>query len=199
MRPPLARILACALLALVAVPASAAADALPVPAAPDLMANAHAIAVAHWGMEPCGGQVAVSWEHMGADVNARSRWFSTNAADPSTFNGCSITYNLDVEWDWPKLCTVVEHELGHLSGHQHVDDAADVMSPYYIQPSAECAPATPAATAPPRKPDPAPKSTRKRKASKRTARARARRASGRARSAHSLAAQSAFVCLLPAA
>ena len=35
-------------------------------------ATAHALAVARWGVEPCGGQVAVTWAHMGAGINARS-------------------------------------------------------------------------------------------------------------------------------
>jgi hypothetical protein len=147
----------CALLALAMVPRAArAADgelpAVPVPAADSLMATAHTLAVAHWGMDPCGGQVSVTWAHMGAGINARSQWMSTNVADPSTYSDCSISYNLDVDWDWPKLCTVVEHEMGHLSGHDHVNDPHDVMSPYYVYPSPECAAGTAATPAP--TPDP---------------------------------------------
>jgi hypothetical protein len=101
---------------------------------------------------------------------------STNVADPSTYSDCSISYNLDVDWDWPKLCTVVEHEMGHLSGHDHVNDPHDVMSPYYVYPSPECGAGTAAAT-PAATPDPTPvasssASTRhkaaRRKAAKRT-------------------------------
>jgi hypothetical protein len=89
-------------------------------------------------MEPCGGQVSVTWTHMGDGINARSQWLSTDTHNPATFTSCSISYNLDVDWDWPKLCTVVEHELGHLAGHDHVDDPHDVMSPYYFYPTPEC-------------------------------------------------------------
>ena len=140
-RRHLVRLLACAVLALAAAPAAAQADPapLPVPAADSFMATAHAFAVARWGMDPCGGQVAVSWTHMGPGINARSTWLSLDVHDPSTFSACAITYNLDVDWDWPKLCTVVEHELGHLSGHDHVDDPHNVMSPYYVYPAPECA------------------------------------------------------------
>ena len=201
-----ARFLACALLALALVPAAAqAADtelpAVPVPAADALMTTAHTLAVARWGMDPCGGQVSVTWAHMGAGINARSQWMSTDVNDPSTYTDCSISYNLDVDWDWPKLCTVVEHELGHLSGHDHVDDPHDVMSPYYVYPSAECAAGTVAATP---TPDPAPatqastpasshkaaKKT-KRKATKRSAAARkaAARRAARARAAKARAAK----------
>jgi hypothetical protein len=128
--------------ALALVPAAARADgelpAVPVPAADTLMTTAHTLAVAHWGTDPCGGQVSVSWGHMGAGINARSQWMSTDVHNPATYTDCAISYNLDVDWDWPKLCTVVEHELGHLAGHDHVNDPHDVMSPYYVFPSGEC-------------------------------------------------------------
>jgi hypothetical protein len=142
------RLLVGALLALALVPTAARADdippAVPVPAADALMTTAHSLAVARWGMEPCGGQVTVAWAHMGAGINARSQWMSTDVHDPATYSDCSISYNLDVDWDWPKICTVVEHELGHLSGHDHVNDPHDVMSPYYVYPSPECAAGQPA-------------------------------------------------------
>ena len=149
----LPRILLCALLGAALAPAAArAADAAPpaiaVPAADALMTQAHALAIARWGMEPCGGQVSVTWAHMGAGINARSQWMSTDVHNPATYTQCSISYNLDVDWDWPKLCTVVEHELGHLVGHDHVDDPHDVMSPYYLYPTSECAASAAAAPAP---------------------------------------------------
>jgi hypothetical protein len=68
--------------------------------------------------------------------------------NPATYSQCAISYNLDVDWDWPKLCTVIEHELGHLAGHDHVNDPHDVMSPYYIYPTPECAAASAPASAP---------------------------------------------------
>jgi Matrixin len=154
----LARLIVCAVLALVVLPTAALADdgeppAIPVPAADSLMATAHSLAVARWATDACGGQVAMSWTHMGQGINARSQWMSIDVNDPSTYSECSITYNLDVDWDWPKLCTVVEHELGHLSGHDHVNDPHDVMSPYYVVPAPECAlPKPQAAAAPDRAP-----------------------------------------------
>jgi len=139
----LPRLLVSALLALALLPAAAQADTdlpqLPVPAADALTSTAHGLAVARWGVEPCGGQVSVTWAHMGAGINARSQWMSTDVHNPATYTQCSIAYNLDVDWDWPKLCTVIEHELGHLAGHEHVNDPHDVMSPYYVYPSPECA------------------------------------------------------------
>ena len=198
------RLLVCALLALALVPAAAQADdpalpAVPVPAADALMSTAHSLAVARWGMDPCGGQVSVTWAHMGAGINARSQWMSTNPSDPSTYSDCAISYNLDVGWDWPKLCTVVEHELGHLSGHDHVNDPHDVMSPYYVYPSPECAAGTAAATPAPT-PDPSPVTqvnvsakhkTTKHKKAKRTAAARkaAARRAAKARAAKARASK----------
>jgi outer membrane protein assembly factor BamE (lipoprotein component of BamABCDE complex) len=139
MTASLSRYLICALLAIAMLPAAAqAATSVPVPASDALTASAHALAVARWGVDPCGGQVAVTWSHMGAGINARSTWMSVDIHDPSTYSQCSIAYNLDIDWDWPKLCTVIEHELGHLSGHEHVNDPHDVMSPYYVFPTPEC-------------------------------------------------------------
>ena len=131
------------LIAIALLPAAAQAEVtvpqLPVPASDALTSTAHGLAVAHWGADPCAGQVTVTWAHMGAGINARSQWMSYDIHNPATYSQCSITYNLDVDWDWPKLCTVIEHELGHLAGHEHVNDAHDVMSPYYVYPSPECA------------------------------------------------------------
>ena len=153
MTSSLSRYLVCALLAIALLPAAAHADvtapALPVPAADALTARAHNLAVARWSVEPCGGQVTVTWAHMGGGINARSQWMSVDVHNPATYTECSITYNLDVDWDWPKLCTVIEHELGHLAGHEHVNDSHNVMSPYYIFPSPECATGQPGAQAAP--------------------------------------------------
>jgi hypothetical protein len=153
MTSSLSRHLLCALVAIALLPAAAQADAsapaVPVPAADALTTSAHSLAVARWGVEPCGGQVTVTWAHMGGGINARSQWMSVDIHNPATYSQCSITYNLDVDWDWPKLCTVIEHELGHLAGHEHVNDSHDVMSPYYMFPSPECATAQPGAQAAP--------------------------------------------------
>ncbi len=133
------RYLVGALLAFALLPAAAhAATPTAVPASDALTTTAHALAVARWGVDPCGGQVTVTWAHMGGGINARSQWMSVDVHDPSTYSQCSITYNLDIDWDWPKLCTVIEHELGHLAGHEHVGDPHNVMSPYYVFPTPEC-------------------------------------------------------------
>jgi hypothetical protein len=152
MTPSVPRLLLCFLIAIAIVPAVAQADSglpqVPVPASDALTTTAHALAVGHWGVDPCAGQVAVTWAHMGAGINARSTWMSYDIHNPATYSQCAISYNLDVDWDWPKLCTVIEHELGHLAGHDHVDNPHDVMSPYYVYPTPECAAASAPASAP---------------------------------------------------
>ena len=103
--PSLPRLLVCALLALAMLPAAAQADIdlpeLPVPATDVLMSTAHGLAVSRWGVEACGGQVSVTWAHMGAGINARSQWMSTDVHNPATYSQCSIAYNLDVDWTGP--------------------------------------------------------------------------------------------------
>jgi hypothetical protein len=152
MTPSVPRLLVCFLIAIAIVPAVAQADSglpqVPVPASDALTTTAHALAVAHWGVDPCAGQVTVTWAHMGAGINARSTWMSYDIHNAATYSQCAISYNLDVDWDWPKLCTVIEHELGHLAGHDHVDNPHDVMSPYYVYPTPECAAASAPASAP---------------------------------------------------
>ena len=140
---PLSRTLRGALLALVLVALgpvtdAIAAPALKVPAAPAVAAAAQALGATHWQREACGGQVAITWEHLGSRTNAESRWSAPVGGDPSSYMRCTIAFSLDARWDWPKFCTVTEHELGHLNGHAHVDDAADLMSPYYFDATPEC-------------------------------------------------------------
>jgi hypothetical protein len=189
------RLLLSFLIAIAILPAVARADSdlpqVPVPASDALTTTAHALAVAHWGVDPCAGQVTVTWAHMGAGINARSTWMSYDIHNPATYSQCAISYNLDVDWDWPKLCTVIEHELGHLAGHDHVDDPHDVMSPYYVYPTPECAAGGGPVTAPapattaqaPAVPPAASKATTKKKAkataSKRKAATRSTRSKGR--------------------
>jgi matrixin len=197
------RLLLSFLIAIAILPAVAQADSgqpqVPVPASDALTTAAHAMAVAHWGVDPCAGQVTVTWAHMGAGINARSTWMSYDVHNPATYSQCAISYNLDVDWDWPKLCTVIEHELGHLAGHDHVNDPHDVMSPYYVYPTPECAAAGAPSTAPapvttaeaPAVAPAASKKKAKRKASKRKASTRS--AKGKTRAARAARAKRSSV------
>lgn len=141
---------ACVVVAATAIPAAAEAQA---PAeryavgTPALQA-AQQIARAHWGVDPCGGQVELVWADDEAAINARATWSNPVAAygTPEHNASCRITLNPRIPFDWVKLCTVVVHEYGHLAGHPHGEDGPDVMSPLYRAPLPACAAA----------PDPAP-------------------------------------------
>jgi hypothetical protein len=101
---------------------------------------ATALAAAHWGTTPCGGDVGVLWEDLGGGINAQASWSNAESrfGAPERNTGCEVALNLRARWDWPKLCTVVVHELGHLAGHDHVDDPDDVMFGQYVAPLAAC-------------------------------------------------------------
>jgi hypothetical protein len=89
------------------------------------------IGAAHWNYTPCAGNVAIGWDHLGDATNARSTWLTWNILNPNTYTVCSIVFSLDVQWTWGKYCTVMIHEMGHLSGQVHSDDPNDVMYPYF--------------------------------------------------------------------
>jgi hypothetical protein len=65
MAPSIPRLLLSFLIAIAILPAVARADTdlpqVPVPASDALTTTAHALAVAHWGVDPCAGQVTVTW------------------------------------------------------------------------------------------------------------------------------------------
>jgi hypothetical protein len=149
-----ARCLAAVIAALAVAGPAAAADAPAArwPAGGSTLRAAMGLGAEHWGFAPCRGKVAVRWAALGTATNAQSSW--ANDRDPflapSANTDCELALSTQVEWDWPKLCTVVIHEIGHLTGHDHVDDPADIMNATYLRPAPECA-ATPepAETGPP--------------------------------------------------
>jgi hypothetical protein len=119
------------------------------------VSTAEAIAARQWGIAACRGSVAIAWVPQAPQVNATSTWSNPwdFYANPDANEACRVDLNSRAWFDWPKFCTVVVHELGHLTGHRHSTAAADVMYPYYTRPLAACA-ATPDPTAPPARPAP---------------------------------------------
>jgi hypothetical protein len=121
------------------------------------MQAALAIARANWGMDACNGQVAIEWGVDEANINARSFWANPVSSydNPAQNVQCRIVFNSTMTFSWEKLCTVVVHEYGHLTGHPHTVDGPDVMSPIYRAPLPACTTADPTA-APAPAPAPAP-------------------------------------------
>ncbi len=104
--------------------------------------QAERIARDHWGTDACGGSVALRWVRQDADINALSTWTTASPdpyADPSDNRDCSIALNPAAHFDWPKLCTVIVHEYGHLTGHDHDRRPGRLMSEVYTTPLEQCA------------------------------------------------------------
>jgi hypothetical protein len=163
-----------------------------------------------WGVDPCGGLVDVSWDVDDPSINARSYWANPESAydDPQLNVQCRIVFNALLSFDWPKLCTVVVHEYGHLAGHPHTADGPDVMSPIYRAPLAACAAIpdpTTGAGPPPASVLPAPpvldaptttsSGSRKHKARLKAKRARSAKARAKARTSPRTTARAAEVTL----
>jgi hypothetical protein len=111
------------------------------------MQTAVDVARAHWGGDPCGGQIEVLWTPADAEINATSSWTNPKSAydDPGLNGDCRVAFNPNAQFDWDKFCTVMVHEYGHLAGRPHAEAAGDVMAAYYTQPLTACQTATPSA------------------------------------------------------
>src|SRR5215213_3339468 len=84
----------------------------------------------YWGADPCAGKVDVTWADLGVGINALSHWttFAATAyGAPESNTDCLIEFNRTVTYDWPMLCSVAVHEVGHLVGHDHVATPGQVM------------------------------------------------------------------------
>src|SRR4051812_10175608 len=114
------------------------------------MQAAEGVARAYWNADACSGQVEVRWTDQSETINAISSWKNpTSGYDNPTENfDCTVDFNRGLSYDWPRFCTVLVHEFGHLTGHQHSPDPDDVMAAYYNHPVPQCE-ATPDPTAAP--------------------------------------------------
>jgi hypothetical protein len=137
--------------------------------------TARAIADDHWGMDPCQGDVDISWGKLPVEQNAISTWVNPfqDFGDPAHNTHCTVTFNTRQDWDWHKLCTIFAHEFGHLAGHDHSSDPDDVMFADYDGKSLPaCAAVTPAGAPAPS----APRQDRQSPATKQASRPKAYRA-----------------------
>jgi hypothetical protein len=143
------------------------------------------IAVAYWGgTMPCGGEVQFAWTTLEPLTNARATWHNPTHPwnNPAENFECRVDFNASTAYDFPQLCTVMTHELGHLHGHPHAATPGQLMSPIYSDPLPECvdpqsAPSAPQPVAVGRAAGSAHRGDET--ASKRTAERRARRAKAR--------------------
>ena len=120
------------------------------------MAAARQIAEQHWGTPPCGGNIVIAWAQLDEETNATAAWRNpTDAWNNAGENfDCHIEFNARSDFDWPKLCTVMTHEVGHLVGQPHADIGGQLMSPVYSEPLPACTGAEPGAPAPVATPEP---------------------------------------------
>ena len=102
--------------------------------------RAQQLAKAHWGSDPCGGQVEIVWSPLAATISALSTWTNPGPPfdNPALNSGCKVTFNPAAKFDWSKLCTVTIHEYGHLAGKRHSRNPGEVMYRYYNKPAPEC-------------------------------------------------------------
>jgi hypothetical protein len=118
------------------------------PVAGEAVQTAVRLADGHWGGPACQGRVELVWTTLAEGTNATASWRNpTHAWDNAGENfDCRVELSAAADYDWPKLCTVLTHELGHLHGRQH-DDGDVVMATVYRAPLAACE-ATPEPGAP---------------------------------------------------
>ena len=111
--------------------------------------RARQVAQQTWNQIPCNGQITYRWVDDDPEVNATSHWTTSS---PYNTN-CSIDFNRNARWSNAKFCTVFAHEIGHLLGHDHAEDAHDLMHWEYTTPLPACEDAT---SAPPAEQSPDP-------------------------------------------
>lgn len=125
-----------------AAPAAAAAPSIGTPEFEQLVQ----VATAHWPAQPCSGEVEYAYADLPGTTVGYASWMQPALAppDPLRFSSCRIDIETDLEVEAATLCTVVAHELGHLLGHNHAADPADVMYANLRGPLAACEAAFPA-------------------------------------------------------
>jgi hypothetical protein len=119
------------------------------PVGSSAMEAAKATAAAYWGSQPCGGTYTLQWTPLDQGTNATASWRNpTDAwANAGKNFDCRIDINPAADFDYPKLCTVLTHEIGHLLGQQHDPNPGQLMSAYYTSAIPQCMTAEPASTA----------------------------------------------------
>ena len=106
----------------------------------EAMQSAKGLAQQHWGGPACGDKVEIVWTQLEEDTNATASWRNPSDAwnNPGENFDCRIEFNAGADYDWAKFCTVMTHEMGHLSGQPHSDRPGELMSPVYTDALPAC-------------------------------------------------------------
>lgn len=91
-----------------------------------------------WGVPICPGSggFTIRFGALAHGTVGMARY--TDSQDPFEMRNCSITLSTGTDWYWEKLCSVIVHEVGHLTGRGHEEDEHDVMAAMYREPAAAC-------------------------------------------------------------
>jgi Matrixin len=105
---------------------------------PAQVTKAIAVADAHWPASPCHGRELITWVKSEAVADFAGTAYPDQCAT-------TIAWNQVAAQDPSPafLCTVIEHEFGHLAGLEHSKDPDSVMFAVLWKPSADCAAALP--------------------------------------------------------
>jgi Matrixin len=128
------RTLITALVALAVVAPAAQADLW----TPAQVTKAITVADAHWPASPCRGREAITWVKSVQSADFAGIAYPDQCAT-------TIAWNQVAAQDPSPafLCTVLEHEFGHLAGYEHSKDPDNVMFAILWKPSPDCAAALP--------------------------------------------------------
>jgi hypothetical protein len=124
------RTLITALVATAALSSSAQADVW----TPAETTKAIAVADAHWPASPCHGREQITWIKTATTADFAGTAYPDECAT-------TIAWNQVAAQDPSPafLCTVLEHEFGHLAGLGHSPDPNNVMFAVLWKPTPDCA------------------------------------------------------------
>lgn len=136
-----------AALATIAIAASAASAQPPAIAgySPTDVQKALDVADAHWTPNACAGRTEIRLVPPAATTTGTHSSVRAGAAvlGDAYRGSCVIEINDGTSMTLAMLCTLIQHEQGHLLGLEHTDNPASVMYPLLQAPTLDCQQAFP--------------------------------------------------------